>query len=97
MFSTKPTGVIMIVKTRNAVLGIVAAAAFAVLMMLNVTPTENGLAISLSGETVMASDPGDLQCQQEPSELYYNNSDVRDLRNCDLSGSGYITCTVPAP
>lgn len=94
MYSTKPTGVIMIEKNRKTVLGIVAAAAFAVFMMLNVTPTEDGLAVTLCGEAAMASD---LPCQEEPSELYYNNSDVRDLRNCDLSGHGCITCTVPAP
>lgn len=87
----------MIEKNRKTILGIVVAAAFAVFMMLNVTPTEDGLAVSLCGETVMASDPGDLPCQEEESWLYYNNQDVSDLRNCDLSGEGCLTCTVPAP
>ena len=94
MYSTKPTGVIMIEKNRKTILGIVVAAAFAVFMMLNVTPTEDGLAVTLCGEAALASD---LPCQEEPSVLYYNNSWVGDARNCNYPGSGCITCTVPAP
>lgn len=87
----------MIEKIRKTVLGIVAATVFAVLMLLNVTPTEDGLAVTLCGEAVMASDPGDLPSKEEPSTLYYNNINVDDPDNCDAAGYGCITCTVPAP
>ena len=74
-----------------------AAAVFAVLMMLNGTPTVDGLAVTLCGETALTSDPCDLPCNEEPSALYYNTSRVWDARNCNYPGSGCITCTVPAP
>jgi hypothetical protein len=47
-------------KNRKTVLEIVAAAAFAVFMMLNITPKEDGLAVTLCGEAALASD---LPCQ----------------------------------
>jgi hypothetical protein len=97
MYSTKTIGIIMIEKNRKALLGIFAAAVFAVSMTLNITHTEGGLTASLCGETALASDPGDLPCQEEPSTLFYDNINIWDPDNCVAEGEGCITCTVPAP
>ncbi len=79
-------------KQRKTFLGIFTACVFAILMMFNVNSTEDGYDFSLCGETVLADGK---PCNEEEPIYYYNNSNVWDARNCNLSGDGCLTCTVP--
>lgn len=79
---------------RKTILAIFTACVFVVLMMFNVNSTEEGFDFSLCGETVLAND---LPCNEEEPVYFYNNQNVWDARNCNLSGDGCLTCTVPAP
>jgi len=63
-------------------------------MMFNVNSTDDGFDFSLCGETVLAND---LPCEEEEPELFYNNQNWMDARNCKLPGDQCLTCTVPAP
>lgn len=78
-------------KQRKIILGMFTACVFAILMMFNVNSTENGYNFGICGETALAND---LPCKEEDPEYYYNNSNVWDARNCNLSGDGCLTCTV---
>lgn len=76
---------------RKTLLTIFSICALAIMMTVNVTSSTDGVTFNVCGKSALAQVP----CEEDDTEYYYNNSNPWDARNCNLSGTGCITCTVP--
>lgn len=80
-------------RLKKTLIALFSVACFSVLMMFNITTTDDGFDFSLCGDTAVANgldsclDPGD------EDEFYYDNTNPWDARNCNLEGEGCLTCT----
>lgn len=82
-------------RLKTTLLTLFSVAAFSLLMMFNVTTTEEGFDISLCGDTVLANSIESCQDPEDEDEFYFDNTNPYDARNCNLDGSGCPTCTAP--
>ncbi|TVR30380.1 MAG: hypothetical protein EA390_08245 [Balneolaceae bacterium] len=68
--------------------------ALALMMMFNVTTTEDGFNFSICGETVMANDGVCLEVGEEgPTSLNFQTSNPDHPLNCTFAGVNCIPCT----
>ncbi|WP_069130666.1 hypothetical protein [Rhodohalobacter halophilus] len=86
-------------RLKTTLLTLFSVAAFLLLMMFNVTTTDEGFELTLCGETVLANDGECLEVEGEvtPRLLNYTGDPNHPL-NCNHAGNGCVPCTsTPIP
>lgn len=82
-------------RLKTYLLSIIAVAAFSMLMMFNLSTTDEGFMFSLCGETVMANGGADcLENTEEwegPRILNFVQDNPDHPLNCSYSGNGCVT------